>query len=401
MHFPRHHPFIKYPDGPEPLVSETSNYYDTIVIGGGQAGLAMGYFLVQGDSEFTVLDASKRIGDGWRTRWDSLQLFTQAQYSSLPGMPFPAPDGYYPTKDEMANYLETYATRFDLPVQLNTRVDTLTRTGDCYTLTTDSQCFQANNVIVATGPFHHPTLPEFSNSLDSSITHLHSSAYRNPTQLPDGDVLVVGAGNSGAEIARELATTDRRTFLSGRDTGSIPLNLFNNRVFWLLAGTVLTFDTFIGRKLKKRAQGNGDPLIRLTSKDLRQAGIKRVPRIDGVVDGLPRLEDGQILNVAAVVWATGFHPDYSWIEVPALRFDVNGYPIHDRGVVGGEPGLFFLGLPYQHTLVSATIGGVCTDARYIAEKLRTETDAEVPTGDGMTSEQGATCPTDLCYLLNR
>ena len=381
------------------MTSKTSHNFDTIVIGGGQAGLAMGYYLVQQECEFTILDASERIGDAWRNRWESLRLFTQARYSSLPGFPFPAPDDYYPTKDEMADYLEAYAARFDLPVQLDTKVNTLTRNGDRYTLNTDSQRFHADHVVVATGPFHHPALPDFSDSLDSSITHFHSSAYRNPTQLPDGDVLVVGAGNSGAEIANELAATGRNTLLSGRDTGSFPLRLFNSRIFWLLTGTLLTFDTVIARKLKQRAQEYTDPLIRLTPKALRRAGVTRVPRVEGVVDGLPRLDDGRVLDVAAVVWATGFRPDYNWIEVPGLALDTDGYPIHDRGVVDGEPGLYFVGLSYQHTLVSATIGGICTDARYIADSLCTETDAGVPSGSRIPVEQGATCPTDLRSLL--
>lgn len=358
----------------------------------------MGYYLSQQESDFTILDANKRVGDVWRDRWDSLRLFTQAQHSSLPGMPFPAKEDYYPTKDEMADYLETYADRFDLPVQLDTRVDSLTRNGERYTLTTDSQRFHADHVVVATGPFRHPAIPEFSDALDSSITHLHSSAYRNPAQLPDS-VLVVGAGNSGAEIANELAATDRRTLLAGRDVGNFPLRLFNSRLFWLLAGTILTSDTILGRKLQKEAKEYTDPLIRLSSKSLRQAGVTRVSRMDGVVDGMPRLEDGRVLDVAVVVWATGFRPDYSWIAVPELTLDEDGYPVHDRGVVDGEPGLYFVGLSYQHTLVSATVGGVCTDARHIADTLRTETTAENPGGSTLTVEHGATCPTDLRSLL--
>lgn len=376
----------------------TPQYFDTVVIGGGQAGLAIGYYLAQQECEFTILDASERIGDTWRNRWESLRLFTQARFSSLPGMPFPAPDDYYPTKDEMADYLETYAARFDLPVRLGTEVDTLTRKGDRYALKADTQHFRADHVVVATGPFSHPSIPDFAEGLDSSITQLHSSDYRNPDQLPDGPVLVVGAGNSGAEIATELAAS-RDTLLSGRDVGSISLRLFNSRLFWLLTNTILTSDTIIGRKLIKEAQEYTDPLIRLASKDLRQAGVTRVPRVDGVRDGMPRLEDERVVDVAAVVWATGFRPDYSWIEVPELTFDADGYPIHDRGVVDGEPGLYFVGLSYQHTVLSATIGGVCTDARYIADHLRTETDAEAPRNE-VTSEQRASCPTDIRYLLD-
>lgn len=379
-------------------LNSTPKYYDTVVIGGGQAGLAMGYYLAQQDRNFIIIDAGDRVGDTWRNRWESLRLFTQAQYSSLPGMSFPASDDYYPTKDEMADYLKTYAAQFDLPMQLDTRVETLTRNSDRYTLDTDSPCFRADHVVVATGPFHHPSIPNFANELDSSITQLHSSEYRNPDQLPNGPVLVVGAANSGAEIANELAVS-RDTFLSGRNVGSISLGFFNNRAFWWLASTVFAFDTWVGSKLKEANQGRGDPLIRLTQEGLRQSGVEQVPRTDGVKDGKPRVDDGRVLDVATVVWATGFRPNFDWIDLPGSIFGADGYPIHHRGVVDRAPGLYFLGLPDQHTFLSATIGGVCTDARYIADHLRTETDAE-PSRGKVTSGRKASCPTDIRYLLD-
>lgn len=358
------------------MPSDLSPHVDTVVIGGGQAGLAMGYYLTQQECDFVILDASERVGDAWRNRWTSLRLFSQAQYSSLPGFSFPAPDNHFPTKDEMADYLESYVARFDLPVRLDTTVDGLTWNSDCYALDIDSQRVLANHVVVATGPFHQPSVPTFANDIDPTLTQIHSSDYQTPEQLPDEDVLVVGAGNSGAEIAVELAATGRRTYLSGRDTGHIPLGLFNTRLFWWLFGSVLTVDTLIGGTLTERARGRGDPLIRLTSTDIQRAGVTRVPRTDGVTDGTPRLEDGRVLDVAAVVWATGFRSDYDWIEVARITFDADGYPVHDRGVVDGAPGLYVLGLPYQQTLVSATIGGVGTDARYVADHIRTQTDSD-------------------------
>jgi putative flavoprotein involved in K+ transport len=376
----------------------TPQDFDTVVIGGGQAGLAIGYYLAQQDRNFIIVDAGNRVGDAWRNRWESLRLFTQAQYSSLPGMPFPASDDYYPTKDEMADYLETYAAQFDLPVRLGTEVDTLTRKGDRYALEADSQHFRADHVVVATGPFTHPSIPAFAEELDPSITQLHSSEYRTPDQLPDGPVLVVGAGNSGAEIANELAAS-RDTFLSGRDVGSMPLSFFNNRAFWWLAGTVFAFDTWVGSKLKEGRQGQSDPLIRLTQEDLHRSGVERVPRTEDVVDGKPHVDDGRVLDVTTVVWATGFRPDFDWIDLPRPIFGTDGSPIHHRGVVDRAPGLYFLGLPDQHTFISATIGGVCTDARYIADHLRTKTDAETPRNE-VTSEQRASCPTDIRYLLD-
>jgi putative flavoprotein involved in K+ transport len=375
-----------------------SSHFDTIVIGGGQAGLTLGYYLTQQECEFTILDASERIGETWRNRWESLRLFTQAQYSGLPGFPFPAPDDYYPTKDEIADYLEAYAARFDLPVQLETRVETLTRSGNHYVLAADSQRFHANHVVVATGSFHHPHIPDFADELTPSITQFHSTEYRTPDQLPDGPVLVVGAGNSGAEIATELARSGQHTLLSGQSTGSISLRLFNNSVFWWVFGTALTVDTWVGRKLIERSQDYTDPLIRSSETALSHAEVTRVPRTDGVIDGQPRVADGRVLDIATVIWATGFRPEFDWIELSTPIFEPDGSPIHHRGVVESVPGLYFLGLPDQSAVLSATLGGVCPDARYIAEHLRPGTDSESLSSRVATGQRAA-CTTDIRYLL--
>jgi putative flavoprotein involved in K+ transport len=341
--------------------------FDTIVVGGGQAGLAVGYFLAEQGRDFVILDAAVSVGDAWRGRWDSLRLFTPARYDGLPGMPFPAPGGYYPTKDEMADYLEAYADRFDLPVRTGARVSSLTKEESRYLLASSAGRFEAENVVVASGSLRRPKVPAFAADLDPSVAQLHSGAYSNPNQIPAGDVLVVGAGNSGAEISVELAAAGRRVWLSGRDVGRIPLGLGNPFTWWLL-GKVLTTDSRLGRKLEEGGKGGGTPLIRLTPEDILRAGVERVPRTEGVADGKPRLEDGRILEVDAVVWATGFGPDFAWIELPI--FGKDGYPVHHRGVVEGEEGLYFLALPFQHTLTSALIGGVGADARYVAERLR-------------------------------
>jgi putative flavoprotein involved in K+ transport len=210
------------------------------VIGGGQAGLAVGYHLAHQERDFVILDAARRVGDAWRRRWDALRLFTPARYSGLPGMSLPAPDGYFPTKDEMADYLEAYAARFALPVRLGVRVAALTREDGRYRLSVGDERLAADQVVVATGPFQQPHIPAFASELDPRIVQLHASAYRNANQLQEGGVLVVGAGNSGAEIALELAAT-RRTYLSGRDTGHVPLRL--GRAFWWFLSHVLTVDT--------------------------------------------------------------------------------------------------------------------------------------------------------------
>lgn len=356
--------------------------YDTIVVGGGQAGLATGYYLQQQGQRFVILDANERIGDSWRKRWDSLRLFTPARYNGLPGMDFPAPAHYTPTKDEMANYLEDYAARFELPVRTGIRVDELSKQSKRFVLTasdpsTDSgQTLRltAENVVVATGFYHSPEIPDFAGELDPGIVQLHSKAYQNPSQLKEGPVLVVGAANSGAEIALELSQS-HQVWLSGRHPGSEPTRP-GSRVdrlivplIWFVFSQVISVKTPIGRKLRpKMLKMGGVPLARVRPDDLQAAGVERVyERTVGVQDGLPVLEDGRALDVANVIWCTGFRPDFGWINLPIFNDD--GAPIHERGVVDGLPRLYFVGLFFQSSLASVLVGGVGRDAAYIADAI--------------------------------
>ena len=345
----------------------------TVVIGGGQAGLAVGYHLRQRGLPFVILDENDRIGDAWRRRWNSLRLFTPDRYNRLPGMRFPGSPTRHPTKDEAAAYLEAYAERFDLPVRTGVRVERLLKAGDRFEVVCGGHTLAADNVIVATGAYHTPSLPPFAHEFDESIIQLHSSDYRNPAQVRDGTVLVVGAGNSGAEIAMELAP-HHRTWLSGRDTGQEPTRAGSraDRVFtpimWFVA-TQVTVKTRLGRKLRDHFLDppRGIPLGRVRRKDFAGAGIERVPRVTGVRDGSPVLEDGSVLDASNVVWCTGFAPEYDWIDfpVPARR----GLPSTDRGVVDPCPGLYFVGLPFLHSLSSALLGGVGRDADYIVDHI--------------------------------
>jgi putative flavoprotein involved in K+ transport len=338
---------------------------DTIVVGGSQGGLTTGYHLKRRGQDFVILDAGERVGDAWRTRWDSLRLFTPARHNALPGMRLPAPPGAYPTKDDMADYLQAYATRHELPVRLGRRVKHLDRQGDHFVVSANGERLQARQVVVATSL--SPRLPPFAGQLDPAIQQLQAGQYRNPGRLPDGPVLIVGAGNSGAEIAMDLAPT-RRVWLSGRDTGRMPLAALRSRLFWLLADHALTVDTRLGRKA---AQGEhrGTPLARIRPQDLARAGVERVPPTQGVRDGRPLLADGRTLDVAAVLWCTGFGPDYRWIHLPV--FGHNGLPRHRRGVVEDEHarGLYFVGLPFQYSLSSGLIHGMVRDAAHVAGHL--------------------------------
>ena len=357
-----------------------TEYVQTVVVGGGQAGLTTGYFLARRGLPFVIVDANQRIGDAWRNRWDSLCLFTPARYDGLAGMPFPAPAHSFPTKDQMADYLESYAARFDLPVRTGVRVDGLSRQGGSYVVTAGDRRFEAEHVVVAMARYQKPKVPRFAWGLGPDIVQIHSLNYRNPNQLRDGDVLIVGAGNSGAEIALDVARS-HRTWMSGRDTGQIPFRiggpaarLFLQRlVFRIVFHRLLTIKTPMGRKARLKAFQQGGPLIRTRQGDLAAAGIERVPRIVGVQEGLPLLEDGRVLDVANVIWCTGFHPGFSWIHLPV--FGQDGMPKHERGIVSGEPGLYFLGLPFIYAFSSTMIHGVGRDAEHIVKVIEDRTRA--------------------------
>ena len=354
-------------------MSNPTSSYDTIIIGGGQAGLSTGYYLQQQGRDFVILDASERIGAAWRKRWDSLRLFTPARYSGLPGMSFPAPAHLPPTKDEMADYLEAYAGRFKLPVRMGIQVDRLARQGDRFVVTAGDRRFEAENVVVATGGYYSPRVPAFAAELKPNIRQLHSSEYQRPSQLQAGTVLVVGAGNSGAEIALELSRS-HKVWLSGRHPGSEPTRAGGVAdrlvapLIWFVFSKVMTVNTPIGRKAAAQLRGHGLPLARVKPADLQTAGVERVyPRTAGVRDGLPLLEDGRSLDVTNVIWCTGFRPDYGWITLPI--FDDDGEPRHERGVVVSEPGLYFVGLFFQSAATSSLVGGVGKDAAYIAKEI--------------------------------
>lgn len=347
----------------------------TLVVGGGQAGLSVGYHLRRRGLPFVILEGNPRIGDSWRTRWDSLRLFTPARFDGLAGMPFPAPASSFPTKDEMAAYLETYAARFELPVRTGVKVERLWRRGERYVLEAGDERFEAENVVVAMATYQRRRLPAFAKEIDPGVVQLHSSEYRNPAQLREGGVLVVGAGNSGAEIALEVARGGHPTWMSGRDVGQVPFRiaglaarlLLLRLVLRVLFHRVLTVDTPIGRKVRPKVVSRGGPRIRVKSADLAAAGVERVPRVAGVRDGLPVLEGDRVLPVANVIWCTGFHPGFSWIDLPI--FGPDGEPVHDRGVVAGEPGLYFVGLHFLYALSSTMIHGVGRDAEHISRTI--------------------------------
>jgi putative flavoprotein involved in K+ transport len=347
--------------------------FETVVIGGGQAGLSAGYHLKEAGGSFVIVDANERVGDAWRHRYDSLRLFTTARYAALPGLRFPGKRSRTPLREEMAEYLASYAETFDLPVRNGVHVDRLARNGEGYLLTVGDHRIEADHVIVASGANRDPRIPAFSRELDPGIVQLHSAEYRNLLQLRDGGVLVVGAGNSGGDISLEVVRS-HATWLSGPDRGHVPVDIdrwFSRHVAFhivrFIGHHVLTVRTPMGRKAQAKFASQGDPLVRVKPKWLVEAGVERVPKTVRVRDGKPMLEDGRVLDVTNVIWCTGFRHDLSWIDLPI--FGEDGSPVHERGVVTSEPGLYFVGLPFQYAATSDVLPGVGRDAKYVVKQL--------------------------------
>jgi putative flavoprotein involved in K+ transport len=349
-----------------------SERIQVVVIGGGQAGLSVGYCLARLGLSFVILEAQPRIGDSWRKRWDSLRLFSPAKYDGLIGLPFPAAPFSFPTKDEMADYLEAYAKHFDLPVRTGVAVRRVWRDGARYVVETGEQRFEADHVVGAMATYQKPRIPDFAPAISPGVLQLHSSEYKNVSQLRSGDVLIVGAGNSGADIAIDVAGA-HRVWLSGRHPGNVPFRIDGGIarallpfLFRVIFHRILTVDTPMGRRARPAVISKGGPLIRVKPRDLAAAGVTRVPRVAGVRDGKPVLADGRIVDVKNVIWCTGFHPGLSWIDLPQPIYGTDGEPVHERGIVPGEPGFYFVGLHFLYAFSSTMIHGVARDAERIA-----------------------------------
>jgi putative flavoprotein involved in K+ transport len=375
------------PQHAPPAQAERPEHVDVLVIGAGQAGLAVGWHLRErGIRSLLLLDAGPEVGHVWRSRWDSLRLFTPAEYDALPGMPFPAPVGTYPTKDEVADYLRGYAAAFELPVRLNTRVTRLTKTGDTFHADTSSGPITARQVVIATGPFQTPVVPPLARHLAADVVQLHSADYRNPDQLPDGPVLVVGAGNSGLQIAAELAASRPVTVAVGTRPPMLPQRLLGRDLFWWLTRLGLITKTADSR-LARRLQKKGDLVIGTRWRDLARLGIQARPRLDDVDLTTAMFADGSLTQVAAVVWATGFRPDYSWLDIPGAVVDDT--LANERGITA-VPGLSIVGLPWLHTRGSALLGYVKDDAAWLASHLRDDLEVArtpAPAGDLLVCPQ--------------
>ena len=345
---------------------------DVVVIGAGQAGLAIGYFLARAGRRFLIVDGADSIAGAWRSRWDSLVLFTPRRYDSLPGLAFPGdPDGY-PTRDEVIAYLEQYAAAFELPVELDNAVRSLDADGGRFVVALEDRQIEADQVVVATGPFQLPRVPALGHELAPDLFQTHSTGYRHPSDVPEGTVLVVGGGNTGFQIAKELAATHTVHLAVGSRQMPLPQRFLGRDLFWWLTKTRLltkTIESRLGRRLRDR-----DTLIGSSPRQLKRDGVELKPRAVAAAGRTVSFADGSELDVDAVIWATGYRSNHSWINLPIA--DPNGRVRHRRGVTD-VPGLYFLGLSWQHTRGSALLGWVKHDAEFIAEQI--EAFAEVQT----------------------
>jgi len=352
----------------------SSDDVEVAVIGAGQAGLTMGYFLVRQGRRFAILDRADSIGSAWHERWESLTLFTPRRYSALPGFSFPDdPDGY-PTRDEVIAYLERYAETFQLPIELNSEVKKLERgDNERFRLELQHRTIAADQVVVATGPFQKPFVPKLAQKLSPDVFQTHAVGYRRPSDVPQGTVLVVGGGNTGFQIAKELSTTHKVVLSVGSRQKPLPQRLLGRDLFWWLTKAGIlnkNIESRLGRKLSTR-----DTLIGSSPRELkRHYGVEMKPRAVDADGRTVRFEDGSELEVDAVIWATGYRPDYSWIKLPI--FD-EGRLRHRRGVTD-VPGLCFLGLTWQYTRGSALIGWVRDDAEFIAERIAADQPPKAP-----------------------
>jgi putative flavoprotein involved in K+ transport len=324
---------------------------DVAVIGGGQAGLALGSYLRRQGRRFLILEAADEPAAAWRQRWDSLKLFTPVRNDSLPGLPFPGDRDTYPGRDDVVDYLTRYAQHFELPVELGSKVFAVRQGEDGFVVELRDGSYVADQVVVATGPFQRPRIPPLAAQLDDAVVQLHSADYRRPSQLPDGSVLVVGGGNTGYQIV-------------GSRQAPLPQRILGRDLFRYLEAVGFMRVT-VGSRLGQRLEG-GETLVGSSPRGARRRGIELRGRAVSASGRHVRFEDGSELSPAAVIWATGFALDHSFVQAPVFAED--GRVAHRRGVTT-VPGLYFLGLPWQHTRGSALLGWVKDDAEFIAERV--------------------------------
>ena len=412
-----------------------TEHCDIVVIGAGQAGLATSYYLTEAGCNHVVLERD-RVGERWRSeRWDSFTLVTPNVMSRLPGFPYEGDDSDgFLTRDEVVEYLDAYVDRFDPPLRTGVEALAVRRHDAGYTVETTDTTYETTNVVVATGPFQRPRIPEFGAEFPSSVRQLHTSEYRNPDQLDSGGVLVVGSGQSGTQIATELHESGRDVYLSVGKAAKAPRRYRGKDIVrWMVAlggleAVVDSLDSPADRFAPNPYVSGKDGGQEIDLIELAADGMTLLGRAERVEDGrlvvagdlkenlrnayrfyagmLEKIDDLietegidapdpefvprnpeeisvervreldlEAANVRTVIWATGFQFDFDWVE-PAT-FDEYGYPVHDRGVTD-TPGLYFLGLPWLHTAGSSLLFGVGGDAEHVTDHILSRLEQTTP-----------------------
>ena len=343
---------------------------DFVIVGGAQAGLSMAYYLNQLGKTYIIVDKEDEIGASWLNRWDSLKLFTPSEFNNLPGMDFPAKKGYYPTKKDVAEYFKKYVAEFNIEVRLNTLIEQITKEEDIFILKYKNGELKSRNVVIATGPFHIPYTPSFSKNISEAVFQIHSNYYKNPKQLQEGPAMVVGAGDSGFQILDEISQTNRITYFSGAtDVRVLPQEILGKTLWWWF--TKIGFLSFSRKTwLCKKLSQSKQPIIGTDVKSiLKRKNVIPVGKTKNAKDKIVITENRKIEDLKNIVWATGYRPNFSWIE--GLELTKDGYPKHQRGISNIE-GLYFIGLPWLHTRGSATLGGIKKDTEYLANYIEAE-----------------------------
>lgn len=340
---------------------------DYIIIGAGQAGLAIAYYLNQHNLNYLIVDANEETGAPWLKRWDSLKLFTPSEFNNLPGMKFPHKKGYYANKYEVANYLKAYVKKFNIPIEFNHKITSLKKEKGVYKLKSEHKEFEAKHVIVATGPFHKPFTPRCHTKISNDIRQIHSEHYKSPNQLQDGKTLVVGAGDSGVQILEEISNTKRDVYFSGNtNINSIPQEILGKTLWWWFSkiGFLSAHKyTWIGKKLSM----GGQPVIGTDVKTLfKKDNVTCVGRTLNADEHTIFFDKQNVNDIKNIIWATGFKPNFQWID--GIEFDNDLYPKNYRGI-GELDGLYFIGLPWLYTRGSATLGGVKKDAKHLSKYI--------------------------------
>ena len=351
---------------PAAITSDTRPALDVLVVGAGQAGLSLAWFLEQAGARYLLVDAHHDVGASWRSRWDSLRLFTPARYDALPGSTFPGDPDAHPTKDQVADYLASYAETNAFPILSGTTVQRVTRHHDAFEVATSQGAIRAARVVVATGAFHTPRVPDIADGFGTT-PQVHSSEYRRPADIPAGTVLVVGAANSGLQIAEDLVATHRVVVAVGTRPPVVPQRIAGRDLFWWLTRTRL-IDAGATSLLARRMRARGDLVVGTRPAQLERRGVAFRPRLAAADGGVARFSDHSTLRPDAVIWATGYRPDYGWLDIPDVT-DADGQPRHDQGRSLAADGLWFLGTPWQRARGSSLLGFVQRDARYVASHL--------------------------------